>query len=136
MIVERGLRARNVGAASAITEDCVVGWLKISTDEFKFKVISRCVGSILEYSHAKGLLTDRNTIIEQYSHQFDTNWNDLSFRLVRAPGKEALARLNDHSRETFQVSITEAMLVEQLSPTTADLELLGVLDSLNLFCED
>jgi hypothetical protein len=55
---------------------------------------------------------------------------------VRGPGKEILARLNDNLQAELQISITETMLADHLSVATMDPELVGVMERINVFCED
>jgi hypothetical protein len=134
--VERRLRARGESAILPVTSERVIAWLETVTNEFKYKVLSRRVGSVLEHYHERPSSTDRNTIIENYSARFDKEWNDMNFRLSKGPGKEIIARLNDVLQEELHVSVTETAIVEQLSSSLVDSELLGVLERANLFCED
>jgi AAA domain, putative AbiEii toxin, Type IV TA system len=134
--IDRRLRAKGGPSAKDPICERVMNWLRVVTNEFKFKVMSRRVGSILERAHATGSPVDRNTIIEKYSSQFENKWEQLSFRLSYAPGKEVLGRLNEVLQDELRISVTEVAIVEQLSTSSTDPELLGILDRLNVFCDD
>jgi len=134
--VARRLRARNVSVSDLPTVSDVATWLSSVTDDVRIKVMSRCMTSVLEFSHEMKSSLDRNTVIERFSLDFDQKWVSLHYRLSMGPGKEILARMNDVFQTQLQISLTETMLADQLSRQTTDPILLGILERLDSFCED
>jgi hypothetical protein len=91
---------------------------------------------VLQYAkdHRSGL--DQSTIIEQCTLRFESEWDNMDQRLKRVPGKEVLGRLNDHLQTVASVTLTEVMIVEQISRPSVDPDFLGTLKMLDQFCTD
>ncbi len=134
--IERRLYAKTEEKGPSISHADVIGWMRSITEEFRIRVLTRCEGSVQEYSREQGNRMDRNTIAERFQMQFDRMWTSLDYRLARGPGKDILSRFNDFLQQNLKVSLTEPMLVEQLTESTVDPSLLGLLERLNLFCAD
>jgi hypothetical protein len=133
-VVDRRLASRGGNIATSVGREDMVGWLRDLTDEFRFKVMTRLEGSVLESAQSSRL--DRNTIAERFHTQFARQWAELDYRLARGPGKDIFSRLNNFLLSELKISITEPMVVSELTLSNVDPFLLGLLQRLNVFCAD
>ena len=65
----------------------------------------------------------------------EDEWRTPANRSRFASGKEILARFNDLLQERLKISLTEAMIVDNLGRSDVDPELLAILGELDAFCE-
>jgi hypothetical protein len=133
--VWRKVKVREPDAAE-FTIDDALGWLKKATEPLKTSVMSQRLARVLQYEKDHGSPLDPSTIIGRYTDKFESEWNDINERFKRVPGKEVLARLNELLQTVARVSLTEVMIVEQISRFTVDPDLLGTLEILDQFCTD
>jgi hypothetical protein len=116
------------------------GWLldkmQNLTEEFKVRVLSQQMAHTLQFYKEQGSSQDQSSIIGKFTARFEHDWQCLEQRLRHIPGKEALARLNDILQSEFGISLTETMIVEQLSQDLLDPEFSELLKSLDQFCTE
>ena len=91
------------------------------------------MASCLQYLNERGTKLDQSTIIEQANRRFEADWDILERRLVLAPGKDVLARLNDILQQKHKITITETMTIDQMSKTETNPDFLTTLDDLDFF---
>jgi AAA domain, putative AbiEii toxin, Type IV TA system len=133
--INRRRRHREPEATNLTTEEVSDLICKVS-DEFKIKVMSQRIANVLHFTKSQGNSVDQSTVIGQTSAIFEGEWADLKQRLRRVPGKDFLSQLNERLQEAYRISVTEAMLVEQLSRSLIDPGLFDILQALDEFCRD
>ena len=67
--------------------------------------------------------------------KLEEDWKVLENRLRYCPGKELLARFNDKIQPLLKISITESLIIDQLTTDMIDPELKEILTELDEFCD-
>jgi hypothetical protein len=99
------------------------------TNDLKSQVYSQLSANLIK----KGDRTDIATILDAFTKKFDASWKDLNYRLKVVPGKEFISALNTHLQKKYQITVTNAQIINHIKKEEFDPELLEVLNSLELF---
>jgi AAA domain, putative AbiEii toxin, Type IV TA system len=131
--INKRLRARE---SSEVSSDVagVNALLERATDPFKHQTSSQLNANLIRYEREMGSHTDVGTILLNFNREFENQWADLDRRLIIVPGKAVLGKFNEIIQTEFKITITEAMIVEQILRTSLDADFIKVMDSLELFC--
>jgi hypothetical protein len=114
----------------------VEGWLDMATADLKMTVMAKRATQSLQFEKERGSPLDASTIFQIAGSHVEEIWVDLRRRLGIVPGKEALSRLNDILQERYGISITEAMIIEQMERDKICESLGDLLVSLEEFCSN
>ena len=131
--INKKLRARNPSRASLTVEE-VDRLLERATEPFKHHTSSQLSANIIRHEKEKGSRTDIGTILLNFSREFEVLWEDLGRRLIVVPGKAVIGKVNEIIQGELKISMTEAMIVEQISRATLDPDFVQVLERLESFC--
>jgi hypothetical protein len=115
--------------------DQVREWLLQSAEVTKVKVSSQRAAHYLQHFRDKGDRSTDATLIERAVNDFEKGWGHAGGKLKYAPGKEILSNLNEFIQSNFGVSVSDAMIIEQLNREMIDANFLEILQQLDSFCE-
>jgi hypothetical protein len=89
-------------------------WLHSATAPLKMLVMSQRAAKRLEFAKEHGSPLDPSTIIGRGVEEVERSWENMSTRLCIVPGKEVLSRLNEILQHELSVSLTDAMVMDQI----------------------
>lgn len=128
------IRARKGSTEGATLADVRI-WLQEATEETRFKVSSQREAHVLEYYREIRDGRSEANLLEQEKVSFEEIWRDLNTRLIYVPGKEVLSRFNEIVQRELKVSLTDVMIITQITRGDVDTELIEVLEALNRFSD-
>lgn len=105
-----------------------------ATETFKHQTSSQLSANSIRYAQERGSKLDVGTILLHFNQEFERWWEELDRRLAIAPGKDVLARLNDLLQTELKTTLTDAMIVEQITKESLDDNFMKVLEELEVFC--
>jgi energy-coupling factor transporter ATP-binding protein EcfA2 len=137
-VIQRAISARLKSKKSDVMEPTrqqVLDWLLEAAEGLKTRVLSQRAAHVLQYAKESGSKLAQSTLLEKAMTALEGEWRTPANRLRFASGKEILARFNDLLQERLKISLTEAMIVDNLGRSDVDPELLAILGELDAFCE-
>ncbi len=133
--VNRKIRGRSPSSPN-LTEAEMDTILDRATEPLKHQTSSQLGANLIQFEKEKNRGTDVGTILLNFNEDFESKWKILENRFLLASGKSVLARLNEITQQSFQISVTDAMIIEQLSRESLDPRFVLALDALDEFCSN
>jgi AAA15 family ATPase/GTPase len=99
-------------------------------ESFKVLVISQFASHKFKFLKTFGC-EDLAVVIAEQQKYFESNWNDLGFKLSCIPGKEALSMLNSKLQEIYGISITNNNIISAMTERDIDPDLRILFEKIN-----
>ncbi|MCD9189061.1 MAG: AAA family ATPase [Pyrinomonadaceae bacterium] len=110
--IENKLKEKvNSGVLDKIPDFDTEEILKTLSENLKATTSAQLISHKLKMRKGK----DESTIIAETSSKFESDWNDLNYRLSAVSGKALFSTLNDYLQSTFKVSITYQQLASYIN---------------------
>ena len=103
------------------------------SNEFKNRTQAQLQSHRIKFEKSSNPKLDESTIIEKILHDFDIKWRDFDQRLAIIPGKDFLSRLNTYLQEKLKITITQANIINAMTPDTVPIELKQIIDKIDNF---
>jgi len=102
------------------------------SNEFKNRTQAQLHSHRFKYEKSINPKHDESTIIEKILHDFDEIWDDFEKRLALLPGKDFLSRLNVYLQENYKITITQANIINAMTPSQIPKEMVELIDKIEL----
>jgi hypothetical protein len=83
-------------------------------EQTKSTVLSRRIGSRIDYLVNSGIKSDIQTISAEEEKKFTQEWNSQAYKASVIPGKSVLAKITTDIQEKFSVSLTPTRLIDEI----------------------
>ena len=103
------------------------------TDSLKSRIQSQFLSKRAAFEKTKSPGLDQATITEKLLVEFDDIWRKLSKRLEIVPGKELLAKLNQHLQATYKVTLTALGIISAMRQDEVPEEIVTLMEGLGNF---
>ena len=80
----------------------------------KSEVLSRRIGSKIDFLRASGSKKDSITVSVEEERDFTQKWNHRNYRISVVPGKTVLSKITTSIQEKFSVTITPTRLIDEI----------------------
>ncbi|MGT2508211.1 AAA family ATPase [Cupriavidus basilensis] len=125
-------KARRSGKPVAPAPD-IQSLLDASMEEVRHEVFAQLLARYSEFKKRTAGNLDAATVNAQLSREFEQRWSVLGGREAMVPGKDILARVNQHLQAQCGVTLTDGVVANQFSRATIPEDLLQLLDMLHQF---
>ncbi|MCE8440164.1 ATP-dependent nuclease, partial [Rhodovulum sulfidophilum] len=119
--------------AAAVTPEAISSIVDSIASELKNSVSAHITSNVLRFAREQKSKEDDATIISRALATFEDKWGKFEGRCTLIPGKETLKKIFQRIQENYGVSITIAMIQDQIRPEDLDDELREVLNQLDGF---
>jgi energy-coupling factor transporter ATP-binding protein EcfA2 len=102
------------------------------SNEFKNRTQAQLHSHRFKYEKSINPKHDESTIIEKILQEFDEIWNDFEKRLAIIPGKDFLSRLNVYLQDKYKITITQANIINAMTPSLIPREMVELIDKIEL----
>jgi len=102
------------------------------SNEFKNRTQAQLHSHRFKYEKSINPKHDESTIIEKILHEFDEIWDDFEKRLALIPGKDFLSRLNVYLQDNYKITITQANIINSMTPSLIQKEMVELIDKIEL----
>lgn len=119
-----------------VFEEHVEKLLKDLSDEFKVGTQAQIQSHQLKYEKSKNPKHDESTIIEKTLIEFDLLWKSFDKRVTILPGKDFLSKLNEYLQDKYKITITQANIVNGLTPALVPIEIKDLIAKIDTFRQE
>jgi len=123
---------KRTGKTIAFNEK-IIDLLRGVTDPLEHRVQARYLGRRLQFQKSQTPHLDESTIAEQLMREYDSEWNDLTKRLMLVPGKETLAAINTHLQATYGITVSASHIIECFRNDEIPTEMIEILEQIDRF---
>lgn len=124
------------GSSHNIVQEDVENALRAAANELKPYVQSRYCDSEIACHESRGAKLSRASVIEMANAKVDASYKNLEDALAISPGKKVLAKLNETLQAKYQLSLTEAAIIECVAKQDNLDDLHEVLKRFDIFCSE
>ena len=107
--------------------------LKDLSDGLKSKVMAQFISKRAEYLKVENRGLDTATINQMMLEDFDDSWSDFNSRLKLVPGKALLSELNGYLQESYEISISNALILDVMNKNEIPEEVASLITRLEEF---
>lgn len=131
------LRLERAGRDAALaTPEAICAIVDAASLQFKNMVSAHMTSNVLRFAREQRSREDDSTIIARAQTIFEEQWSNFDGRCALLPGKEVLRKIFYRIQQDYGVSITTAMIQEQMRPEEVGDDLLALLKRLDAFFRD
>lgn len=109
--------------------------LDIIVSDLRHAAQGQMISHAIRYAKKIKSSVDEGTIATGIGRAMAPVWENEALRCAYLPGKEAFSMLNDLIRKKYSVSISESLVIDNISVGDIDPEFLDVLHAMNEFCQ-
>lgn len=129
-----GLRLERAGKDSTgATKEKITEIIDTIAADFKNSVSAHITSNVLRFAREERSKDDNATIISRALSDFEVKWRDFSGRCALIPGKEVLKKVFQEIQDKYGVSITVAMIQDQIRLDDIDEDIRAILTRLDGF---
>lgn len=125
-------QSKRTGKAT-VFDDSMKTLLSGLSDEMRHMVNAQFIGSGSKYLRRTKPNLDLTTINESLLKQFDELWSSLENRLQIVPGKELLAKLNEHLQTAYGISVSNTQILKHMKVHEIPAEMVSLVEELEDF---
>jgi energy-coupling factor transporter ATP-binding protein EcfA2 len=107
--------------------------LASSTDALRHEVFAQLLRQYSDFVKRTSPGIDGATVTERFSRDFEDKWRQPAMRLAMVPGKEVLARVNHTLQDGCGVTLTDALIANQMRRASVPADFLSLLEMLDDF---
>jgi hypothetical protein len=122
---------RKRGADKRAADVDSAGLLEEITRPLKDDVHSQLMARRHDYLHTTG--QDRSQLYKGLLSAFDSRWASLNTRIALVPGKDVLRRFRQRVQDLYDVTLTDARIIESFHREDIPSDMRRLLDSLDSF---
>lgn len=125
-------RERRTGQSREAPPD--IGYLlTAATDGLRHEVFAQLLRQHSDFLKRTAPGVDSATVTEKFSKEFEGKWGKPEARMAMVPGKEVLARVNRALQDGCGLTLTDALIANQMRRTSIPSDFLSLLDMLDEF---
>lgn len=121
---------------SVVSPEAISGMIDDISLDMKNYLSANITSNVLRFAREQGSKEDDSTVITRAIDEFEKLWSTFDGRRALIPGKEALKKIFDRVQKEYYVSITPAMVQEQMLPEDLGDELTKLLNQMDNFFAD
>jgi len=114
-------------------DDSALRLLEELSESMRHKVSAQFLAKRTPYEKAKHPEQDYATINERLIEEFEKRWNRWDSRKTLVPGKELLAELNKYLQAKYQITLTPAAIVNNMSESDIPDDIRELINELDRF---
>lgn len=125
-------RKKRIGDAIEFEEQ-VDNLLEKITSPLRHKTEAQYISKRLSFEKSVHPNLDDSTITEKMMMEFEEQWEKIDNRLCIVPGKQVFSSLNKYLQENYKITLTFSQVIDGFSPENVPDEILGLIESIDLF---
>lgn len=101
----------------------------------KAHVLSRYLAYRKRFERGRGSTLSEESMNEIVVKEFEKLWEDVDYRLLMLPGKEALRAVNQYLQKEHRISVTPTLIIESMKLEEVPAEVVDLVRSLTEFAQ-
>jgi len=107
--------------------------LTIAGDGLRHEVFAQLLRQYSDFLKRTAPGVDSATVTEKFSREFEDKWGRPEARIAMVPGKEVLARVNRALQDEYGLTLTDALIANQMRRASIPSDFLSLLEMLDEF---
>lgn len=130
--VRFGERERRTGQPRGASPD-IGALLTTTTENLRHEVFAQLLRQYSDFMKRTMSSIDSATVTEAFSREFEGKWGRPEARIAMVPGKEVLARVNQIFQNDCGLTLTDALIANQMRRASVPSDFLSLLEMLDDF---
>jgi len=125
-------RERRTGRAREASPD-IDALLKTTMEDLRHEVFAQLLKQYSDFQKRTVPGVDPATVTGTFSREFEGKWGRPDARVAMVPGKEVLARVNHALQDACGLTLTDALIANQMRRASVPSDFLSLLEMLDEF---